>query len=344
MQEDDAWETVPMKSKARKHSSELDAAAVPPTKEPRADLPRSESLSSDSSAALLSAASMDEKANGFVQPGEGHAIPRGNYAAAHGLEGNARQPRNCSGRGRSRGRGRGRGPPEGFSRQQQQQRMGRIEEGPEGGSPPRAEGHTSASAFAAAAGVAGLEAAAAGAPHDRRQGGRQYRQGPPRGYRRQHQARAIARGAVAAPEGHLHVPAGVAVVSAGEGHAEGSFQHNPGMPGRGRGRGRHNRHQGRGGYCMDARAHGGFSEHNDAPHETAQAACVEKPAAHGGHPAQLEQHLGQGPPSGDQKKEGPREPRSFRGRSRGCGRGRPHAAPSEKRNVPPAPVPQAAGV
>jgi hypothetical protein len=126
--QEDEWETVPAKSKGRKHSSELDANAVPPTKEARADLPRADSLSSEGGAVLASGPDEDsaESQSEANQPraADGQGVAQGRPGAPN------------SSRPRLRGRGggyRGRGGARSFSHQG----MGRIEEGPEGGSPLR---------------------------------------------------------------------------------------------------------------------------------------------------------------------------------------------------------------
>lgn len=108
-QEEDEWETVPTKSKGRKHGAEPDAnMSAPPAKESRG----ADGLSSEGSGPLPPAT---EGGRAALQRGPGR--PRG-------------PPRERDGR---RGRGRARG-----SAAARQQRMVCIEEGPEGRSPPRA--------------------------------------------------------------------------------------------------------------------------------------------------------------------------------------------------------------
>lgn len=111
-EEDEEWETVPTKSKGRKHGAEADAnASAPPSKELRP----ADSLSSDGSG---------------LPP---MVIAGGQQAAqAPQLQGANSRPR--AARDGRRGRNRGRG-----AAAARQQRMGPIQEGPEGRSPPRAQ-------------------------------------------------------------------------------------------------------------------------------------------------------------------------------------------------------------
>ena len=111
-EEEEEWEVVPAKSKGRKHGAEADAnASAPPSKELRA----ADSLSSDGS--------------GLPPVVSDGAQPAAQAPASQGANDRLRAPR--SGR---RGRNRGRG-----AAAARQQRMGPIQEGPEGHSPPHAQ-------------------------------------------------------------------------------------------------------------------------------------------------------------------------------------------------------------
>lgn len=114
LQEEDEWETVPTKSKGRKHGADVDGSApAPPPKELRA----AHSLGSDGSGVLLPAAAEE----GLVFSGQQQPPQR-----------KARPAAVPAGRGRPLGRDsrRGRGSAAG-----QLQRMGSIQEGAEGSSP-----------------------------------------------------------------------------------------------------------------------------------------------------------------------------------------------------------------
>lgn len=255
-EEEEEWEMVPTKSKGRKHGAEADAnASAPPTKELRP----ADSLSSDGSGLLRVV--NDGGQSGLQAP------------PSQSTNGHLRAPRDGR-RGRHRGRG---------AAAARQQRMGPIQEGPEGRSPPRAQ--SVGPDFASKEGCG-----EAGRPQPREHGH------PPRRGRRARPMHAPGQDAYQQHEGQHRHHGGRPVLPEIDGSvlpAHGAFE-------QGRGRGRRGR--GRGGFGPGCGGRGG-AKGQQAPSDGA-------PPSHSVGPPESEAHEGH---------HGVRAPGSFRGRGRGRG-------------------------